>query len=289
MPTELLPTRNDTPEADKTSSGFVLALVLHGLVLAGVGIAAYISHRVHPHFGDANPVAGSIQASMVNALPLPPRQLTRDHEVLTSEKPSVAPTPPPPTPEPPKAKITPVPPKAEPIPKPNEVLLPKKVVPPTKEPPKPAEREQPTPPKRQPAPPPPPTPKATTGETAGVQIPQSITQLKNGTASITVEERAFGDRYAYYVRLISQKVNQQWEQEQTNVTAAASNGKRATVTFTIEHDGTVSETHVSKKSGSATLDSAATRSIQRIDTFGPLPQGSNLTVDFSFDFRATGN
>ena len=286
MPTELLPTRADPAEAEQTRSGFVLALVLHGLVFAGVGVAAWLSHRAHPHFGDANPVAGSIQASMVNALPLPPRQRTLDHEVLTSEKPSIAPTPPPPTPEPPKAKVTPVPPKAEPPPKPNEVLIPKKVVPPTKEIPKPAEREQPVPPKPRPATPPPPTPKATTGETAGVQIPQSITQLKNGTASITVEERAFGDRYAYYVRLISQKVNQQWEQEQTNVSAGGSNGKRATVTFTIERDGTVSEAHVSKKSGSATLDAAANRSIQRIDTFGPLPQGNTLTVDFSFDFHA---
>ncbi len=286
MPTELLPTRNEAPAAEQTRSGLVLALALHGLMFAGVVLAAYLSHRAHPRFGDGIQVAGSIQASMVNALPLPPRQLTRDHEVLTSEKPSIAPTPPPPTPEPPKAKTTPIPPKAEPPPKPNEVLIPKKTVTPPKEPAKTAEREQPTPPKRQPATPPPPTPKATTGETAGVQIPQSISQLKNGTASITVEERAFGDRYAYYVRLISQRVNQQWEQEQTNVAAAASNGRRTTVTFTIERDGTVSEAHVSKKSGSATLDMAATRSIQRVEGFGPLPQGTNLTVDFSFDFHS---
>ena len=255
-------------------------------MVIAVAIAAWISHRAHPHFGDANPIAGSIQASMVNALPLPPHQRTLDKEVLTSEKPSIAPPPPPPAPIPPKAKATPAPPKAEAPPKPNEILIPKKVVTPTRPLARPEDHEQPTPPRPRPATPPPPTPKATTGETAGVQIPQSITQLKNGTASITVEERAFGDRYAYYVRLISQKVNQQWEQEQTNVTAGASNGKRATVTFTIERDGTVSEAHISKKSGSPTLDAAANRSIQRIDTFGPLPQGSTLTVDFSFDFKA---
>ena len=283
MPTELLPTRTAAPPAGQTRSGLILALALHALVFIGVGIAAWISHRAHPHFGDANPVAGSIQASMVNALPLPPRQRTLDKEVLTSDKPSIAPTPPPPAPEPPKVKVAPAQPKTEPIPRPNDILIPKKVTPSK---PAPEVHEQPTPVKPRPATPPPPTPKATTGETAGVQIPQSITQLKNGTSSITVEERAFGDRYAYYVRLISQKVNQQWEQEQTNVTPGASNGKRATVTFTIERDGTVSEAHVSKKSGSPTLDAAANRSIQRIDTFGPLPQGSTLTVDFSFDFKA---
>ena len=283
MPTDLLPTRTDVTAAQGTRSGLALALALHALVFAAVGLAAWISHRAHPHFGDSNPVAGSIQASMVNSLPLPPRQRTVDKEVLTSEKPSIAPTPPPPTLVPPKLKVAPTPPKTEPIPKPTDILIPKKVAPAK---PAPEEHVQPTPPKLRPTTPPPPTPKATTGETAGIQIPQSITQLKNGTSSITVEERAFGDRYAYYVRLISQKVNQQWEQEQTNVAAGASNGKRATVTFTIERDGTVSEAHVSKKSGSATLDSAANRSIQRIDTFGPLPQGSTLTVDFSFDFKA---
>ncbi len=279
MPVELQ-TRKPTPAPDQTRSGLALALALHAAIIVAVGIAAWISHRAHPHWGDQNPVAGSIQASMVNALPLPPRQRTLDHAVLTSEKPSIAPTPPPP--EPPKPKAAPLPPpKAEAAPKPNEVLLPKKVVPTTPTKPTPSTTETKRPPAQ--TPPPPPN-KATTGETAGVQIPQSITQLKNGTSSITVEERAFGDRYAYYVRLISQKVNQAWQQQEAN--AAASNGKRTTITFTIERDGTPADPHVSKPSGSATLDSSALRAIQRIDTFGPLPQGASLTIDFTFDFHA---
>ena len=281
MPTELLTTRTAAPAAEHGRSGLVLALALHAAVAVLIGVAAYVSHRAHPHWGDQNPIAGSIQASMVNSLPLPPRQRTLDHEVLTSDKPSIAPTPPPPVP----AKAAPAPKtEAPPLPKPNEILIPKKALPPPANA-KPAEREQPTP-ARAPAVPPPPTPKATTGETAGVQIPQSVTQLRNGTASITIEERAFGDRYAYYVRLISQKVNEAWQQEQSNAAAAASNGRRATVTFTIERDGTIADAHLTKKSGSSTLDLAAARSIERIDTFGPLPQGSSLTVDFSFDFHA---
>ncbi len=277
MPTETLPTR--TPRRPETlTRGFYAALALHLLAFASLGLAAFLNHRTS-HWGDANPNPGSIQASMVNALPLPPRQRFKEDSVLASDKPSVAPTPPPPTPEP-KAKATPAPPKAAPPPKPNEILIPNKIQP--KAAAKPADRPQPAAPKR-PAPPPPPTPKATTGQTAGIQIPQSITQLKNGTASITVEERAFGDRYAYYIRLISQKVNEAWNRQEVDASSA---GKRTTVTFQIDRDGTPVDSRVTLRSGSVSLDTSALRAIQRIDTFGPLPAGDHITIAFSFDFRA---
>ena len=277
MPTETLRTRTTRPETTLTR-GFYAALALHLLVFLALGLAALLNHR-GTHWGDTNPNPGSIQASMVNALPLPPRQRFKEDSVLASDKPSVAPTPPPPTPEP-KAKAAPAPPKAEPPPRPNEILIPNKVQPKTTA--KPADRPQPAAPKRT-APPPPPTPKATTGETAGIQIPQSITQLKNGTASITVEERAFGDRYAYYIRLISQKVNEAWNRQEVD---ASSTGKRTTVTFEIDRDGTPVDPHLTLRSGSGSLDSSALRAIQRIDSFGPLPVGDHITIAFSFDFRA---
>ncbi len=280
MPTETVPTRKTQP-ATTLARGFYAALALHLLAFAALGLAAFLNHR-SSHWGDTNPSPGSIQASMVNALPLPPRQRFKEDSVLASDKPSIAPTPPPPTPQP-KARPTPAPPpKAAPPPRPNEILIPNKVQPKTKTPAKPADRPQPVAPKRV-APPPPPTPKATTGETAGIQIPQSITQLKNGTASITVEERAFGDRYAYYIRLISQKVNEAWNRQEVD---ASSTGKRTTVTFEIDRDGTPVDPHLTLRSGSGSLDSSALRAIQRIDSFGPLPAGDHITIAFSFDFRA---
>ena len=279
MPTETLPTRAEAPVTENISSGFIVAAALHAAVLGGLIGWAFISHTGRS-WGDRDPVAGSIQASMVNSLPLPPRQRTLDNAVLTSEKPSIAPTPPPPEPVQPKA--APVKPAAEPKPKPDEIPIPVKATPP-KPVPKVDAPPQPAATRRPPAPAPP-TPKATTGDTAGVQIPQSITQLKNGTASITVEERSFGDRYAYYIRLISQKVNQNWQQAEAD--PHSSNGKRTTIIFTIDRDGTPIDAKVGTRSGSPTLDSSALRAIQRIDTFGPLPQGDHITVEFSFDFRA---
>jgi protein TonB len=276
MPTNLLPTRAEAPAEERVSSGFALALLGH-LAVAGLIVGGtWLSHRLDPHWGEPDPTVGSIQASMVNSLPLPNTQHFKENEVLTSEKPSVAPTPPPPT-------ATPVPraeaehPKTEPPPKPDEILIPKKAAP-EKVKTKPAPPQPVAP--RAVAPPPTPSPKATTGETAGVQIPQSITQLKNGTASITVPDRAFGDRYAYYIRLVAQKCNQSKAQD---VDPPAAHGKRVIVHFIIDRDGTPTDVQVTTRSGSPDLDFDTVHAIQRIDSFGPLPSGNQLAINYVYD------
>ena len=280
MPTETLPTRAESASQEKLSQGFVWALALHGVVVAALFGAALLSHRNGKHWGEQVPVAGSIQASMVSALPLPPRQRYQEKAVLASDNPSIAPTPPPP--ESVKAKPEPTKAKAEPPPKPNEVLIPTKAQPPKPVPKAASKPIEPPPetPRRVVLPPAPPTPKATTGETAGIQIPQSITQMRSGTATVTVEERAFGDRYAYYIRLIAQKINESKSQGEMDPPDAR--GKRTAVRFTIDRDGAPIEAEVVTRSGSAALDTSTLRAIQRIDSFGPLPQGSRLTVTFGF-------
>jgi protein TonB len=278
MPTDLLPTRAEAEASAGVSRSFVLALAGHAAVIALLISATWLAHRLHPHWGDADPTVGSIQASMVDALPLPPKQLFKENSVLTSEKPNIAPTPPPPTPVPP-TKAEPVKPRSEPPPKPEEILIPKKAVTPPA-PAKPAEREQPVAPRRV-TPPPPPTPKATTGDTGGIEIPQSVTEMKNGTATITVQERAFGDRYAYYVQIISRKVNQA-KQEQ-GLDPPEARGHRTVIRFVINRDGVPTDPEVLVRSGSTALDFNALRAIQRIDSFGPLPAGDHLMVDFGFD------
>lgn len=280
MPTEALQTRAESESQEKVSQAFVWALALHGVVAATLFGAAFLSHNNGKHWGEQVSVAGSIQASMVNALPLPPKQRYQEKAVLASDNPSIAPTPPPP--EPVKTKPEPMKPKAEPPPKPNEVLIPTKTKPPRPVPKTALKHVEPTPApqKRVFVPPTPPTPKATTGETAGIQIPQSITQMRSGTATVTVEERAFGDRYAYYIRLIAQKINE--SKSQGEVDPPDARGKRTAVRFTIDRDGVPIEADVVSRSGSAALDTSTLRAIQRIDSFGPLPQGSRLTVTFGF-------
>ncbi len=277
MPTATLPTRTPTErENTSLSRGLILALGLHALAFAALFAYAFIAHRASRHWGDTDPTAGAIQASMVSALPLPPRQRFLDKAVLASDNPSAAPTPPPPA----KSLAAATPAKSSPPPKPDEVLIP------TKTPPKPApslaDRLEAEVNKRKPTAAPPPTPKATTGDTAGIQIPQSVTQLKNGTASLTVDERTFGDRYAWYIRLISQKINQSKQQDSDPPEAR---GKHTAIRFTIDRDGAPTDASVVTRSGSAALDTSTLRAIQRIDTFGPLPAGDHLTVRFEYDAR----
>ncbi len=293
MPTELLPTREDTTTTKKVAPNLALAITLHLLIAAVIAGAAYISHKSNIHWGERDPLAGAMQVQAVTSLPLPPRQRFKENEVLASDKPSIAPTPPPPAPPSPKAKA-PTAPKAEPPPKPNEVLIPTKARP---DPIKPAPtKPAPTPPAKpaaaKPEPskpvdtppahttPAPPTPKATTGETSGIQIPQSVVQTKTGISAIAIEERSFGDRFAYYVKLIQQAIQRAKQQEPDG---PETRGKRTILKFTIDRDGAPTEVEVVTRSGSPALDLSTQRAIQRIDTFGPLPAGfSHVNVNFGY-------
>jgi protein TonB len=130
--------------------------------------------------------------------------------------------------------------------------------------------------------PPTPTPKATTGESTGVRIAMAQQTVKNGTASITVDDRSFGDRYAWYTRIVDQKISQSWNNQDL---PSANTGMRAIIVFTINPDGTPSDARVLTRSGSNSFDTAALRAIQRIDGFGPLPQNKAITVEFALDYK----
>lgn len=269
MPTETIPdtiiATRKAVSRESAATGFVSALTLHLLVVGAIITSAYISRARHPSWGQQASEAGSIEATMVAAIPLPPHQRTLDSGVLTSEAPSPAPAPPAP--------------KAEPPPKAKEVLIPENTPP---KPAKVAEKLAPEPPKH-PQPTAPEPKKATTGETAGIRIPQAVTQLKNGTASVTIEDRTFGDRYSYYVKIVNRKVTENWNIQEAD--SRASNGKRTIIVFTINPDGTPSDPRIETRSGSPTLDISALRAVQRVDGFGTLPQSMPITVQFAFDYK----
>jgi periplasmic protein TonB len=200
---------------------------------------------------------------MVSSIPLPPTQRTLDTGVLTSEAPSPAPV---------TAKE-----KTETAPTPDSVAIPEKA-----KPPKVADKPTPAPPKHVQPITPPPT-KAVTGETAGIRIAQSTMELKNGTSSVSIQDRSFGERYAYYVNIVNSKVSQNWYKSEAD--PIASMDKSATIMFDIDREGVPSNARVETKSGSASLDLSALRAVQRVDGFGPLPAGNRITVEFTFHFR----
>ena len=65
----------------------------------------------------------------------------------------------------------------------------------------------------------------------------------------------------------------------------ASNGKHVVLVFDIDRAGTPSNPRVATRSGSPSLDLSATRAVQRVDGFGPLPAGDHITVEYTFDYK----
>ncbi len=175
-------------EREPLRGGLFGAIALHVVLAAAIVAFALLGHSSQ-HWGEHSSETGAIQASMVSAIPLPQKAPPVDNAVLASEDVSKAPTPPP-------KEAT------QPPPRPEDVLIKAKtpekaVVKPT--PATPPRHPQPTPDSR----------KATTGD-AATQLPQSVAQVTHGTATLTVQNRTFGDRYAYYLEIVGRTVSQNW-------------------------------------------------------------------------------
>ena len=261
--TTLNTTRNSSAANSQLGSGFAGSLALHGAVAALLLGWAYLVHSGQ-NWGDATSTAGAIQATMVNAIPLPPRQPTDPDNVLATEAPSPAP-------------IAPAPKTVE-VPKPDAVPVPTL----TARPAKVADRNTPAPPLH-------PQPekidpnKAQTGEASGIRLAMSSTQNRAGTISVSTTDGAFGTRFKYYVDQITQKVASQWY---TGMLDQQASGHRVYITFQVERDGSVTHIQIAQRSGDNTLDQTALSAVQHIDTFPPLPDaytGTHINVMYYFD------
>ena len=96
----------------------------------------------------------------------------------------------------------------------------------------------------------------------------------------------FGSRFAWYVRVVNQKVSENWLKYE--IDPRIQNANRVYVTFDIDRAGRPSHIQVEQSSGVPSLDISAARALQRIDTFGPLPpdySGSHVSVEFWFDYK----
>ena len=249
----------------KLGSGLAGAIGLHVGVVAVLIGAAFLHPAQKNPWGDKASAVGAIQASMVSSIPLPPKAPPVEKAVLASENVTKAPEPPP------KERTAP-PPKL------TDLLIKAKV--PPKLPPRLAAKDTPAPPKH--AQPVADNPKAHSGDSAA-QLPQSATPVKNGTATATVQDRAFGNRYAYYVASVGRTVAQNWYTQEAD--PRLSQGKRVTLVFDILRDGTIDNIRTESRSGSPSLDSSAMHALQRVEGFGALPAGDRITVEYSFDYR----
>jgi protein TonB len=240
---------------DRFGGGMAAAVVLHVLIAAAIVAAAWVAPFHMDHFGGDQSSEGAIQASMVDALPLPPKAAPVKDQVLAQPNVTEAPA---------------TPPKEAAAPKDTDILVRGK--PATKT----APVETPVPPKH--AQPTPATTKATSGASA-TQIPQSIQQNKNGSAALTVQDHVFGQRYAYYFDAVQRIILQNWQVQEAGPGTV---GKQVKLIFDINADGVPQNVRVEVSSGSPSLDASAVHALQRVDSFGPLPMGSKTTVEDTF-------
>jgi protein TonB len=96
----------------------------------------------------------------------------------------------------------------------------------------------------------------------------------------------FGSRFSWYVQAVQRKVSENWLRYEVdpNVKEAS----RVYITFDIGRDGRPTNVQLEQPSNVPSLNISATRAIQRIDTFGPLPpeySGSRVSVEFWFDYK----
>lgn len=96
----------------------------------------------------------------------------------------------------------------------------------------------------------------------------------------------FGSRFSWYVQTVQRKVSENWLKYEVDPSIREAN--RVYVTFDIARDGHPSHVEVEQSSGVPSLDRSAVYAVQRIDTFGPLPQeypGGKVSVEFWFDYK----
>ena len=96
----------------------------------------------------------------------------------------------------------------------------------------------------------------------------------------------FGTKYSWYVHVIQQKVSENWLKYE--VDPRITSAQRVYIVFDVARDGHPMNVQVEQSSGVPSLDISAVRALQRIDTFGPLPQdysGGKISVEYWFDYK----
>lgn len=106
-----------------------------------------------------------------------------------------------------------------------------------------------------------------------------------GGFGITGSGGDFGTKFGWYVQVIQRKVSDNWLRYE--VDPRITGAQRVYITFDVARDGHPYNVQVEQSSGVPSLDVSATRALQRIDTFGPLPpdySGSKISVEYWFDY-----
>jgi periplasmic protein TonB len=246
-------------ERDQWKGPILLSSGLHLFLALTIIVTAYLRGGRVDTWGGTQ-TGEAVSANLVSAVPLPqPQQPTQN--ILANENPGLTQSEP--------AKPQPEDTKAIPIPEEQ----------PKHQPPKPAIHPQEV---TRPV-----TPAVTNevpyGAGGPVSGPYGAFKTTNVTGGLNFQGGGdFGNRFGWYVQVVNNKVSNNWY---TTEIGPAPGAKRCYILFDINPDGSPTNVRTEQSSGVPSLDLSAVRAIQRIDTFGPTPTGSKVSVEFWFDYQ----
>lgn len=231
------------------------SVALHGLLFGGMLMYGAIFGGLHGEsWGGVGSGGGAMSATLVSTVPLP-RTETESENIVANQSEGLTRT------EPKEREKAP---DAVPIPAANAQKKPEKVRPPA-----------------------PPSNVVPFGEGGPVSGPYGVFSAGGAKGGFGFSGGGdFGSRYAWYVRVVREKVSQNWLQYE--VDPGIGTAKRVYLTFDILRSGQPTNIQVTQSSGIPSLDQSALRALRRIDTFGPLPadySGSKVSVEFWFDYK----
>ena len=263
MPAVQEPTRTGRT----TKQNFVVSLLLHAVLLGGLLGSAFVFHKSGESWGDKTDVSGAVQATMVNSVPLPPKVQPTTDNVLASESPSEVPPPPKPA--------------AEPPPKPTDI---------------PVVVKQPD--KKQPQGRGDACSEAGGTSAANQAAARQGCHRRDGRPARRHDRRGESrgdvldqrDRLRFWtaVRVLRSAANAEGRAAMVHANAGQRRAGPPRVPSAFVWSATVHHRRSRSPSpaATATLDASAMRALQRIDTFGPLPDGYSgqyINVQYYFD------
>ncbi|HZD94526.1 MAG TPA: TonB family protein [Candidatus Sulfotelmatobacter sp.] len=249
-------------EREKWSKPLLVSLAFHAALVLGGFVLGFVMNR-HSSANDWGIKEGdAVTAQLVSAsIPIPHAE--QSENIVANESKGVTQT--------------------QPQPKPVEtedgISISGKVKP------KPIEKPPVQTARVQPPPRPIPTPVDTAvpyGEGGPVSGPYGSVVTSNYKGGFSFRNADFGGKYGWYVDAVKRRVQQNWLTYEIDPRIKAPH--RAFIEFDIQRDGSPSNVHLAQSSGVPSLDQSAMRAIQRIDSFGKLPEGNSVTVEFWFDY-----
>jgi len=252
-------------EHERWGRNLAWSLALHAAFTAGIFVFAYFAGGGRGGTWGAGGAGDAMGVTLVSTIPLP-ANLTPTQNIVANESKGLSQSLPKPKEE--EAEAIPIPGKnAKQKPKPKTSASQRK---PENEPVEEAENVVPF------------------GEGGPVSGPYGIFNAggAKGGFGFTGGGGDFGSRYAWYVRVVQQKVSENWLKYE--VDPRITEARRVYLTFDITRDGRPANVQIEQSSGVPSLDQSAVRALQRIDTFGPLPSdyaGNKVSVEFWFDYK----